>query len=52
MTVIPLTHTSVYEDDECVVRVTDKAGEPLTNANHFFYLAKAIADVLLPAGEG
>lgn len=51
MTVIPLDHTHVYEDNECIVRITDKQGEPLTNATGFFYLAKALADFLLPDEE-
>lgn len=51
MTVIDLQHTHVYEDDECTVRITDKSGEPLTHANGFFFLAKAMADFLLPDAE-
>jgi hypothetical protein len=51
MTVIDLIHSRLYEDDECSVRVTDKSGEPLTNANAFFFLTKAILDIILPDEE-
>ncbi|WP_161602325.1 hypothetical protein [Tautonia marina] len=40
-----------YEDEDCIVRVTDKAGEPLTNAVAFYALCKAAIDLLIDYGD-
>jgi hypothetical protein len=41
----------VYEDGDCLVRVYDKDGEPLTNANVFFSLCKAAIDLITAEDE-
>ncbi len=51
MTVETLHHIGVYETNECVVRVMDKQGEPLTRANHCHYLMQALLDLFLPDDE-
>jgi hypothetical protein len=51
MTVQNLDHSGVFESNECTVRVMDKQGEPLSRANHAYYLMLALLDLFLPDEE-